>query len=51
MAAIAQGIYSENILSEDRFENSYIPKADKNEIDAKVEGWHKAINSTIGYGI
>ncbi|MBP5243815.1 MAG: hypothetical protein J6Z28_03745 [Succinivibrio sp.] len=51
MAAIAQGIYSENILSEDRFEDSYIPKADKNETEAKVEGWHKAINSTIGYGI
>ncbi len=51
MAAIAEGVYDESILKEDRFTGTYEPKADENEISGKVNGWHKAINSTIGYGI
>ncbi|SFS43419.1 glycerol kinase [Succinivibrio dextrinosolvens] len=51
MAAIAQGIYSESILEQHQEESFFRPLADEKEIKTKVEGWHKAIASTIDYGI
>ncbi len=51
MAAIAEGVLSEQILSDDRFNRSFEPVADEKEIAKKVDGWHKAVNTTISHGI
>ena len=51
MAAIAQGIYAESILDQHEDESFFEPVADEKVISEKVEGWHKAIASTIEYGV
>ena len=51
MDAIAQGIYAESILDQHENESFFEPVADEKEISEKVEGWHKAIASTIEYGL
>lgn len=51
MAAIAQGIYDESILKEDRCAARYLPKMDEGKVKTLVEGWHKAVNAAIAFGI
>ena len=51
MAAIAQGIYDESILKEDRCVARYLPKMDEVKVKTLVEGWHKAVNAAIAFGI
>ncbi len=51
MAGIALGVYNEDILFTDNIDSVYEPKLSKEIVNEKVSGWHKAVDTTIAYGI
>ncbi len=51
MAAIAQGIYSEDILQNEAVARIFSPVMDEDKCRQKLDGWHRAVNAALAYGV
>ncbi len=51
MAAIAQGIYSEDILQNEDVAKTFSPLMDEDTCKEKLNGWHRAVNAALAYGV
>ncbi len=51
MAAIAQGIYSEDILKNEAVSKTFSPLMDEKVCEDTLAGWHKAVKAAIAYGV